>query len=251
MMGQPEVSAERVQKVLARLGYGSRRVCEEMIVDRRIKVNGSVTTLGDRLVPGMDRLEIDGRIVSAETDLVYYLLNKPKGVISTASDPRGRRCVVDLVPKEPRVFSVGRLDAESEGLLIMTNDGELAFQLTHPSHGVEKEYLVYLGHQPTDSELSKLKKGIYLEDGKTLPTRITRLDSQLVRMTLHEGRNRQIRRMFEAVSNEVVRLVRVRIGPISDKTLKPGLYRELTSREVIQLRHTSNENPKPRASRVN
>ncbi len=250
MIRQSEEGAERIQKVLARLGYGSRRVCEDMIVDGRIKVNGSLAILGDRMVPGVDRLEVDERSVCTETDLVYYLLSKPKGVISTAFDPEGRQSVVDLVPKDPRVFSVGRLDADSEGLLIMTNDGELTQQLTHPSHGVEKEYLVYLRHQPTDSDLSKLKRGIYLNDGKTLPTRITRLAPQLVRMTLHEGRNRQIRRMFEAVSNEVVRLVRVRIGPISDKTLKPGLYRELSSMEVIKLRSASMQNTKSRTHEV-
>ncbi len=237
---------ERVQKVLARLGYGSRRVCEEIILARRVKVNGTVAVLGDRVTPERDRLEVDGQVVSTKANLVYYLLNKPRGVISTSSDPHGRTTVVELVPKEPRVFPVGRLDGDSEGLLIMTNDGEIAFQLTHPSHGVEKEYLVHLRRPPTDSELSKLKRGVILDDGPTLPTRISRLDLQVVRMTLHEGKNRQIRRMYESVSNEVVRLVRIRIGPITDRTLKPGEYRELSPKEVIQLRNASSANVRSR-----
>ncbi|SHE75643.1 23S rRNA pseudouridine2605 synthase [Ferrithrix thermotolerans DSM 19514] len=231
-----ERKPERIQKVLARLGYGSRRSCEQIILQGRVKINGRLATLGDKVLAGHDELRVDGHLVLGSSELTYYLVHKPKGVICSSSDPYNRKSILELVPSTPRVFSVGRLDFDSEGLIILTNDGDLSYALTHPSLAVEKEYLVQLRRRPTDSELNRLRHGILLEDGRTHPATFTRLDDTLVRVVLHEGRNRQIRRMFEATSNEVTRLVRVRIGDLVDQRLAPGAYRVLTSSEVISLR---------------
>jgi len=167
--------------------------------------------------------------------LVHYLLNKPPGVITTAADPQGRSTVVDLVPPDPRVFPVGRLDADSEGLLLLTNDGDLTHRLTHPSYGVDKEYLVEVEGDPSKGDLARLRDGVDLEDGHTAPAKVAQLGDRLLRITIHEGRNRQVRRMCEAVGHPVVRLVRTRIGPLSDRTLAPGAWRDLTQDEVRAL----------------
>ncbi|MGC1513307.1 MAG: pseudouridine synthase [Acidimicrobiales bacterium] len=167
--------------------------------------------------------------------LVYYLLNKPVGVISTADDPQGRRTVVDLVPSEPRVHPVGRLDADTEGLLLLTNDGDLTFRLTHPSFGVEKEYLAEVRGTPTRSSLRRLREGVELDDGMTSPAKVVLTPPHLLTLTIHEGRNRQVRRMCEAVGHPVIRLVRTRIGPLVDRRLPPGSWRELTRDEVRSL----------------
>jgi 23S rRNA pseudouridine2605 synthase len=226
---------ERLQKVLAATGYGSRRVCEELIDKGRVTVNGEVATLGKRVNAESDHIEVDGAPVAAKAGLVHYLLNKPAGVVTTADDPQGRETVVMLVPDEPRVFSVGRLDADSEGLLILTNDGELTHRLTHPSYGVEKEYLVNVDGDPPERVINKLRKGVELDDGVTSPAKVTKLSPGVLRMTIHEGRNRQIRRMCETVGFPVVRLVRTRIGPIFDPALKPGKWRQLSQEEVRKL----------------
>ena len=168
--------------------------------------------------------------------LVYYLLNKPAGVVSTAKDTHGRPTVVDLVPAEPRVYPVGRLDAETEGLLLLTNDGELTNRLTHPRYGVEKEYLANVEPAPVyPRSLRLLRDGVELEDGLTAPARVSQPEPGLLRITIHEGRNRQVRRMCEAVGHTVVRLVRVRIGPLTDRRLRPGEWRPLDPAEVRQL----------------
>ena len=159
-MSDALAEGERLQKVLARVGFGSRRVCEDLIEDGRVTVDGEVAVLGRRVDPDNDEVAVDGVPVSVRPGLVYYLLNKPRGVVATASDPQGRPTVLDLVPREPRVFPVGRLDADTEGLLILTNDGELAHRLTHPSFGVEKEYLVELDGIPTAGQLRKLRDGV-------------------------------------------------------------------------------------------
>jgi len=166
---------------------------------------------------------------------VYYLLNKPRGVVTTAADPEGRATVVDLVPLEPRVFPVGRLDYDSEGLLLLTNDGELAHRLTHPRFGVEKEYLVEVEGTPSPAALRRLREGVALDDGMTAPARVGKVAATALRMTIHEGRNRQIRRMCEKVGHPVVRLVRTRIGPLTDRQLKPGEWRPLTTAELRAL----------------
>jgi 23S rRNA pseudouridine2605 synthase len=228
-------SSERLQKILARAGFGSRRASEALIAAGRVRVNGEVATLGDRADPETDRIEVDGTVVGVRPGLVHYLLNKPAGVVTTASDPQGRPTVVELVPAEPRVFPVGRLDAATEGLLLLTNDGELAQQLTHPSFGVDKEYLAEVQGRPTRGALRRLREGVDLEDGPTAPAKVSVVGERLLRITIHEGRNRQVRRMCDAVGHPVRRLVRVRIGPIADRRLAPGEWRALEQDEVRAL----------------
>lgn len=224
---------ERLQKVLAALGWGSRRSCEELIADGRVTVNGEIAELGRRVDTLTDVVAVDGVPIGARPGLVYYLLNKPRGVISTAHDPQGRPTVVDLVPQEPRVFPVGRLDADTEGLLLLTNDGELTHFLTHPSKGVDKEYLVLLRGNPrlAEGQLRRLREGIELDEGMTAPAKVGQRSDSSLSITIHEGRNRQVRRMFEAIGHEVERLVRVRIGPLVDSKLKPGAWRDLSLAE--------------------
>ncbi|MGH9113114.1 MAG: pseudouridine synthase, partial [Acidimicrobiales bacterium] len=226
---------ERLQKVLAQAGLGSRRACELLIAEGRVRVNGGVATLGDRADPAVDEVEVDGAVVGVRPGLVHYLLNKPAGVVTTASDPQGRATVVGLVPPEPRVFPVGRLDADSEGLLLLTNDGDLAHRLTHPSFGVDKEYLVEVEGSPGRGVVRRLREGVELEDGVTAPAKVSAVGDHLLRITIHEGRNRQVRRMCAAVGHPVRRLVRVRIGPISDRRLGPGEWRPLRQDEVRAL----------------
>lgn len=229
----------RLQKVLARAGIGSRRVCEDLIAEGRVLVNGEVAELGRRINPDTDTVEVDGAPVGVRPGAVYYLLNKPTGVVTTADDPQGRKTVVELVPAEPRVFPVGRLDMDTEGLLILTNDGDLTHRLTHPSFGVTKEYLASVQGKPQRGALRTLREGVELEDGPTAPAQVSLLDDSLVRLVIHEGRNRQVRRMCEAVGHPVTRLVRTRIGPLIDRQLKPGEWRELTQDEVRQLERTT------------
>jgi len=222
----------RLQKVLAQAGLGSRRVCEDLIERGRVRVNGERAELGRRVDPEVDVVEVDGAQIGVRSGLVHYLLNKPAGVITTASDTHGRPTVVELVPAEPRVFPVGRLDADTEGLLLLTNDGDLAHRLTHPSFGVDKEYLVEVDGDPHRGVVRRLREGVELDDGVTAPAKVAVLGDRLLRITIHEGRNRQIRRMCEAVGTPVVRLVRTRIGPLTDRTLAPGEWRSLTQDEV-------------------
>jgi 23S rRNA pseudouridine2605 synthase len=226
---------ERLQKVLAAVGWGSRRVCEDLIAAGRVTVNGEVAVLGRRVDVEHDLVEVDGTPIGVKPGLVYYLLNKPVGVVTTASDPQGRPTVVQLVPDEPRVYPVGRLDVATEGLLILTNDGELAHRLAHPSHGVEKEYLAEVEGNVSGGSLRRLRDGVQLEDGMTAPAKVSQPDPGLLRITIHEGRNRQVRRMCEAVGHPVRRLVRVRIGPLRDAQLRPGEWRVLDQREVRAL----------------
>jgi 23S rRNA pseudouridine2605 synthase len=226
---------ERLQKVLARVGVGSRRAVEELIAAGRVRVNGEVAELGRRADPERDRIEIDGALIGVRPGTVWYLLNKPANVVTTADDPQGRRTVLDLVPAEPRVFPVGRLDRETEGLLLLTNDGDVTHRLTHPSYGVEKEYLVHVEGRPSRRALRRLREGIELDDGPTAPATVATLRGDLLRITIHEGRNRQVRRMCDAVGHPVQRLVRTRIGPISDRSLGPGAWRELSPAEVRAL----------------
>jgi 23S rRNA pseudouridine2605 synthase len=220
---------ERLQKVLASIGWGSRRVCEDLIAAGRVTVNGEVAVLGRRVDPDHDLIEVDGAPVGVRPGLVYYLLNKPKGVVTTAKDTHGRATVVDLVPAEPRVFPVGRLDADTEGLLLLTNDGELANRVAHPSHGVPKEYLAEVaGGAVPAGAIRRLREGVDLDDGRTAPAEVSQPSAGVLRITIHEGRNRQVRRMCDAIGHPVRRLVRTRIGPLSDRTLAPGAWRELT-----------------------
>lgn len=232
-MTTPE--GERLQKVLSRAGFGSRRVCDELIDAGRVTVDGVVASPGCRVDIGHCHVAVDGVPVSVRDGLVYYLLNKPLGVLSTADDPQGRPTVVELVPSEPRVYPVGRLDADTEGLLLLTNDGDLTFRLTHPSFGVEKEYLAEVRGTPTRAALRRLREGVELDDGMTSPAKVALTPPHLLTLTIHEGRNRQVRRMCEKVGHPVIRLVRTRIGPLADRRLPPGAWRELTSDEVRSL----------------
>ena len=229
---------QRLQKVLAAVGYGSRRACEELIEQGRVTVDGEVAELGRRVDTDVASVEVDGVPVSVRPGLVYYLLNKPRGVVVTASDPQGRPTVLDLVPREPRVFSVGRLDAVTEGLLLLTNDGDLAHRLAHPSFGVEKEYLVEVDGVPTPGQLRRLRTGVPLEDGITAPAKASFVPPRAIRLTVHEGRNRQVRRMCLAIGHPVVRLVRVRVGPLADRGLAPGEWRALDVDEVRALQES-------------
>ncbi len=228
-------TGDRLQKVLARTGVGSRRVCEDLIVDGRVTVNGEVPVLGRRVHPEVDLIELDGVPLPVRPGLVHYLVNKPVGVVSTAEDTHGRPTVVSLVPDEPRVYPVGRLDMDTEGLIVVTNDGELTHRLTHPSYGVPKEYLVQVEGEPSPGDVRSLREGLVLDDGPTAPARVAVVAPTLLRMVIHEGRNRQIRRMCEAVGHPVTRLVRTRIGPLADPSLPPGSYRPLTFDEVRGL----------------
>ena len=226
---------ERLQKLMARAGVGSRRACEDLIVQGRVTVNGQRAELGRRIDPESDEVEVDGALLVLGGTLVHYLLNKPRGVVSTAADPQGRRTVVHLVPDRPRVFPVGRLDTDTEGLLILTNDGPLTYRLTHPRFGVEKEYVAEVEGRPEPGDVRRLRRGVELDDGLTAPARVALMSPSTLRITIHEGRNRQIRRMCEAIGHPVRRLVRIRIGPITDRRLAVGTWRELTPVEVRGL----------------
>lgn len=236
--GEPR-RGERLQKVLARAGLGSRRIAENLIAEGRVTVNGEVAVLGRRVDAEHDHIELDGVAVIARDDLVYYLLNKPSGRVSTVSDPQGRPTVVELVPPTPRVYPVGRLDADTEGLLLLTNDGELTQLLTHPSFGVVKTYLAEVEGDPAPAAVRHLREGVELDDGQTAPARVKvvqrRGDSAAMEIGIHEGRNRQVRRMCETVGHPVRRLVRIRIGPLSDRTLAPGKWRPLSRGEIRRL----------------
>jgi 23S rRNA pseudouridine2605 synthase len=210
-------------------------VCEDLIAEGRVWVNGDVAELGRRVDVDNDKVEVDGVPVGIKPDLVHYLLNKPRGVITTAADPQGRTTVVELVPDEPRVFPVGRLDVDTEGLLLLTNDGDLAHRLTHPSYGVEKEYLAEVDGSPSPGAIRRLREGVELDDGPTAPAKVALVPPSALRIAIHEGRNRQVRRMCDAVGHKVRRLVRIRIGPLADRTLKPGEWRPLTQDEVRAL----------------
>ena len=226
---------ERLQKVLARAGVGSRRVAEDLIDAGRVQVNGKVAVLGRRVDPEQDVVAVDGTPIGTAQGLAYRLLNKPRGVVATAEDPEGRPTVVQLVPTEPRVVPVGRLDVDTEGLLLLTNDGQLHHRLTHPSFGVEKEYLAEVEGELWPKDLRKLRAGVELEDGMTAPAKASSPAPNLLKLTVHEGRNRQVRRMCEAIGHPVVRLVRTRIGPLVDGSLPPGSWRDLTRDEVRSL----------------
>jgi 23S rRNA pseudouridine2605 synthase len=236
----PELpDGERLQKVLARAGLGSRRACEDLIAAGRVTVDGETAQLGNRVDPERQVVALDGVPVVTRTGLVYYLVNKPSGVVTTARDPEGRATVMGLVPSEPRVFPVGRLDYDTEGLLLLTNDGDLAQQLSHPSHGVEKTYLAEVDGIPSAAAVRRLRDGVTLDDGPTAPARahvVDRYDDRAaIEITIHEGRNRQVRRMCEAIGHPVRRLVRTQIGDLRDFQLAAGAWRPLVASEVRGL----------------
>lgn len=236
-MTSPE--PERLQKVLAHAGLASRRAVEEMISAGRIRVNGQRAILGQRVDPSKDKVEVDGSLYPLRADLAYYLLNKPVGVVSTSDDPEGRTTVLDLVQVEMRVWPVGRLDIDSEGAILLTNDGDLTHRMSHPSFSFPKTYLAEMQGEVGKPVVKRLEKGVELEDGKTRPAEVKILErgpaSTLVELTIKEGRNRQVRRMGEAVGHPVIRLVRSSLGPIAVGRLKPGAFRRLGTVEIRQL----------------
>ena len=229
----------RLVKFLAHAGVASRRAAERLIAEGRVTLNGQPIDDPARDVTEADAVTVDGQPVRAEPHLVYAL-HKPKGVVSTARDPQGRQTVVDLIPSRFRLYPVGRLDADSTGLILLTNDGELANRLTHPRYGVPKTYRVKVRPVPIRGPaLDQLREGVQLDDGKTRPAQVRRLAPDLVEITLKEGRKRQVRRMCEAVGHRVVSLQRTRFGPLHLADLAEGTHRRLKDREVEQLRRAA------------
>jgi 23S rRNA pseudouridine2605 synthase len=234
---------ERLQKVLAEAGVASRRKCEEYITAGRVQVNGEVvTTLGVKVDPAEDEIKVDGRPINQQKK-IYVLLNKPKGVITSATDPGGRKVVTDFLPGiRERVYPVGRLDYDTEGLLLLTNDGEFAHLLTHPKHHVPRTYQATVKGVPHGAVLDKLRAGIQLDDGMTSPAEVEYADinpeknETIVEITIYEGRNRQVRRMFESVSYPVIKLKRIKFGPIFLTGVPRGKYRHLAPDEIKALK---------------
>lgn len=230
---------ERLQKVLAKAGLGSRRSVEEQIRAGRITVNGHRAVLGQRIDPGNDEVQVEGARVPLGTHLIYYLFNKPLDVVTTAADTEGRQTVFDYVELPQRVWTVGRLDMDSEGALLLTNDGELTHRLTHPRFGVSKVYLAYARGTVGGRALKALAGGVRLDDGPTGPARVRLVErfpgGSLIEIDLKEGRNRQVRRMFDAVGHPVKRLVRTAVGPVTLGHLKPGAVRRLSPEEARSL----------------
>jgi 23S rRNA pseudouridine2605 synthase/16S rRNA pseudouridine516 synthase len=248
--------AIRLQKLLSTAGLASRRTAESLMREGRVSVNGAtVTTLGVRADPDVDDVRVDGRRLQVAERRRYILLNKPAGFVSTRTDPRGRKTVLNLLGKlREYLYPVGRLDYDSEGLLIVTNDGELTAALTHPRHGVVKVYEVVVEGVPEPRVLGRMRRGMIIDGRRTAPaelqlrktvTRGRNHQQSLIEVRLREGRNRQIRRMFDLVGHPVVKLTRVRIGPVQDPRLKPGMWRDLTGAEVEALRRAV---AKPRSS---
>ncbi len=248
-MGMVAERGERLQKILAAAGYGSRRACETLIRQGRVTLNGQPARLGDRADPTRDTICVDGVPVRAEPAHTYVIVYKPAGVISTLSDERGRKTVRDLLPIPGRLVPVGRLDADSEGLMLLTDDGALVNRLTHPRYRMAKEYHVLVAGRPSAATLSRWRRGVVLPDldartqdgGLTAPAQVEVLRTEIedgtwLRVIMHEGRKRQIRRVAELLGHPVRRLIRVRIGPLRLGTLQPGQWRHLTEREVEALK---------------
>ena len=229
----------RLQKFMAAAGVASRRASESLIADGRVTVNGERVTDPARDVGAEDRVEVDGAPVAAEGERVVYAVHKPAGVVSTASDPQGRRTVVSLVDSPLRLYPVGRLDIDTTGLILLTNDGALAHRLTHPRFEVPKTYRATLDPPPlTDAQIRALRAGVTLEDGRTAPARVRRLgrrEDNRIELTIHEGRNRQVRRMCEAIGHRVRRLERVAFGALDLGDLPVGAVRRLTAEEVVAI----------------
>jgi pseudouridine synthase len=237
----------RLQKILSHAGVSSRRVAEELIRQGRVEVNGQVASeLGTRATPGVDDIRVDGRRLKLGGDRKYYLMYKPRGVVSTRSDPEQRSTVIEVLARagvKGYFYPVGRLDYDSEGLIILTNDGDLAERVTHPKHELERAYEVRVAGLPDARDLERLGRGIVIDGRRTLPAlvRVIRTypdkaePQALVEVVIKEGRNRQVRRMFEGTGHPVMELRRTRIGPITDRRIKPGQVRELTAAEVRAL----------------
>lgn len=232
---------ERLQKYLAQAGIASRRKCEEIILAGRVEVNHiKISELGFKIDPLKDKVKVDGKLIKGKEDRVYYLLNKPKGVVSTVKDPQGRKKVTDLIGTKERIYPVGRLDSDTEGLILLTNDGVLTNALTHPSFEINKTYLALVKGRPSEKDINLLRKGIPLEDGMTAPAVVEPVknikQNALIKITIHEGRNRQVRRMFEYVGSKVIELKRIKFCFLTLQGLKVGEYRKLSKEEVLRLK---------------
>jgi len=235
---------ERLQKALARAGYGSRRACELLIIAGRVTLNGTVATLGDRATAADDEVRVDGVTINLDPSVRYFALHKPAGVVTTMRDPQGRPDIRAFLPPDgARVFPVGRLDRDSEGLLILTNDGDLADRLTHPRYGVEKEYLAEVEGSPAERDLARVRAGVELEDGRAAAKSVRLVgragERAALQLVMTEGRKREVRRLLAAVGLPVARLVRLRIGPVRLGQLPAGQLRELTADEVRGLRQAA------------
>jgi 23S rRNA pseudouridine2605 synthase len=248
----------RLQKIISAAGIASRSAAEKLIQEGRVQVNGTtVTTLGSKADPEVDDIRVDERRVKQPQRQRYFLLNKPRGYVTTRSDPEQRPTVLDLLKGvREYVYPVGRLDFDSEGLLILTNDGDLAARLTHPSHEVERVYEAQVLGVPDAHDIDRLSRGVVIEGRRTGPAHIELLrerrtegDTSVLRVTIHEGRTRQVRKMADAIGHPVRTLKRVRIGPVADKNLRPGSFRELTAEEVRKLKHAG-KRAHPSTSRV-
>lgn len=235
----------RLQKYMAQCGVASRRHAEELIKAGRVKVNGSIITEMGTLVSEQDRVEVDGKLIKKEKKLIYIMLNKPSGYVSTVSDPEGRKTVLDLIDGvNERIYPVGRLDYDTTGLIILTNDGDFAFESTHPGHETKKTYMAEVLGMPSNRALQSLRSGIMLDGKLTAPARVEAVDikpkSTVLKIIIHEGRNRQVKRMCEAVNHPVLRLKRTAVGRLTLGDLKPGEWRYLSLREVKQIRGKKN-----------
>lgn len=244
------MAEERLQKILAQAGYGSRRSCEEIITAGRVRVNGQPVILGSKADPTKDRITVDGQTVKKPENFVYFALYKPRGFISAVTSPDPRPTVLDLVPAKEHVYPVGRLDVDSEGLILLTNDGELANRLAHPRYEHEKEYRVLVARRPDEEQLNNWRRGIVLEDGhRTAPVQLI-VESTLgkgawLRVIMHEGRKRQIRETASLLGLPVVRIIRVRIGALLLGNLKPKEWRPLTEAELTALRQGKRQPMRP------
>jgi pseudouridine synthase len=237
------MAEERLQRALARAGYGSRRTCEELIVAGRVRVNGVLATLGDKVEATSDVVTLGGATVNLDPNVRYLAFHKPVGVVTTMRDPHHASDLRRYLPTDgPRVFPVGRLDRDSEGLLLLTNDGDLANKLMHPRYGIEKEYLVEVSGRPIAKHLGAIRRGVELEDGLARPVSARIVDARpdrgQLRLVMAEGKKREIRRLLAAVGLPVTRLIRMRVGPVRLGTLAPGAHRELTADEVLALSRT-------------
>jgi 23S rRNA pseudouridine2605 synthase len=230
---------ERLQKLIARAGVTSRRNAENLILSGKVTVDGKVITeLGAKADAQKNKIRVDGKLLKFNAEKIYILLNKPRGYVCTANDERGRKTVLELVQEiSERVYPVGRLDLNSEGLILLTNDGELTNALIHPKFEIEKTYRARISGEITEEKLDKLRAGIELEDGLTAPAKIFLLEENFVEITIHEGRNRQIRRMFAAVGCDVKRLKRIKFAGLTLDGVKVGKYRRLTADEIKNLKN--------------
>lgn len=238
---------KRLQKILSEMGITSRRKAEELILEGRATVNGKVATVGMKADPSKDYIKVDGKLIAGpeqEVRRVYIMLNKPKGVVTTLFDPEGRPTVKDFLKGvKCRVFPVGRLDYDSEGLLLLTNDGDFTYAVLHPSKKIPKTYLVKVKGVPRDEEIERLRTGVELEEGMAASAKVKRIskteNNSWLEMTIYEGRRRQIRRMLEKIKHPVLKLKRIRIDGLELGELKPGKYRYLTSEEIDKIKHAS------------